>query len=166
MSEKIHSTKHAKERALQRLGDGRVLTAALTKAAFGQGKEFSQFKGALHSYLRSKISGDGHYVAKVYDDYVWVFENSYGHRLITVYKLPEECSPSSSFLVAPADYEPKCILLTNKKTGDVRYWSATKGMTDDICEALEFNNQIKAANYLANDKVLRGYSADWDIDLF
>lgn len=166
MSEKIYSTEHAKERALQRLADGRALTATLTRAAFGQGKEFSQFKGALHDYLRSKISGDGHYVAKVYEDYVWVFENKYGHRLITVYKLPEEYCPSSSFLIAQADYEPKCILLTNKKTGDIRYWSATMGMTDDICEALEFNNQIKAANYLANDKALRMYSTDWYIDLF
>lgn len=159
----MHVTDHAKMRGEQRLDER--LSKRDAETAFSKGKEFSRYDGELKDYLRSK-SRDGHYVAKAYEDAVWVFENSYGHRLLTVYKLPAELTPSSKFEISKKALEPRCIALTSKKDGSTRYWTDRGELSEDIADALEFRSQIQAENYFANNRELGRLSADYDVAIF
>lgn len=164
MNKKVYLTRHSKIRGEQRLAGG--VSADKAAKAFKKGKEFSSFKGELSEYIRQKCSDNGRYVAKVYDDALYIFENRLGCRLLTVYKLPEELLPIEKYLIENDELEPKCIMLTDKLTGKIAYLTEFGEITEDICEAVEFKNQKKAANYLANNRRLQELRAQYEIGLF
>lgn len=164
MKKKAYVTRHASIRGEQRMERG--LTQYEVDSAFKSGKEYSDFEGELSEFLKSKSFGFGHYVAKAYDGMIYIFENKLGHRLITVYKIPEEFLPIDRFLIKDEDLEPKCIMLTDKRTQEVSYIGPNGVLTKDIVDAIEFRSQKKAIRYIENNNRLQCLSSEYDITMF
>lgn len=166
MSDKLYLTQHSKVRAAQRFSADNVLTEAKAKKAFKYGKEFTYFIGKLYNYLKEKqdIKHNGHVILKVFDDYVWIFQNGYGHRLVTVYKLPEEFLPVDDFI--DSERNPAIITLTNKKTGLTYYWG-TEGMVPGLYDEtiIDFTSRVKAKNYIANNAELQRLAENYELGL-
>lgn len=87
---KVYLTRHSSVRFDERTDYVPAERQALANKAFKKGYEFSQFNAPLSDFLKSISFDGGKYVAKILDDYVYIFNNANGHRLLTVYKVPEE----------------------------------------------------------------------------
>ena len=123
-------TFHAKERTLERT---------------------RRFEGAFYDYLCSKqINGCG-YILRVYEDNVYIFD-AILKRLLTIYPVPEEYLPVSSFFVS--DRCP-CIIIASFPDGHSEYvCSDSTVLTGDIALATEFRTKQKAENFLRNNNWL------------
>lgn len=163
MKKKAYVTKHAAMRGEQRLGGVSQTDANL---AFCSGLDAHEFKGELSRFLLEKSSGAGHYVAKVRGDAVYIFENKLGHRLITVYRIPEEYLPIERFKIKEEELGPRCIMLSDKRTGATMYLRADGSLTEDIADAVEFRSQKQAARYVANNAKIQSLLEDYDFAMF
>lgn len=166
MKQKSTLTKHAKVRFEERSSYNKTEQQNNADHALNRGYDCCCFKDPLFTFLRDRINCtlNGAKVAKVYNDYVYIFSNI-GHKLITVYKLPEEYLPADQYLIPQTDLESCLIFLENKKTGKIVYWGES-GITEDIAEAIEFKTQIKANRYLLNNVTLGKLSVEYHITVF
>lgn len=57
-------------------------------------------------------------------------------------------------------------MLESKTSDEYYYWAVNGGLTKDLDEVLEFTSQVKANNYLNNNKELDNYRDNYDISLF
>jgi len=163
---KVFLTNHSKIRFDERTDYPSGITTELATKAFNVGYVFSQFKAPLSDFLKSISYDSGKYVAKIYNNYVYIFNNCNGHRLLTVYAVPEDYLPVEQYLVSMSELGRCVIVLTNKHTSQQVYWNEFGGLTEDIDEALEFTSQIKAINYMNNNLALDNYRDTYDITLF
>lgn len=163
MKKKVYLTRHSKVRYDERtdIHDGQEANA---QVAFNKGLEFSNFIDPVKSFLNEKSGSDGRYVAKIYEGNVYVFENRLGHRLLTVYKVPEEYLPIDKYLLKSEDMGEAVIVLTDKETDEYFFWNEDEP-TDSILDALIFNNQVKAANYLKNNRELQELMDNYNIEV-
>lgn len=162
----LYLTTHSKVRFNERSDYDYNQQISHATKAFKEGLEFSRFKEPFNSYLKELgYESNGRYVPKVYHQYVYIFENRCGHRLITLYPVPEEYQPCEQYQISKEDHRLTYIVLTNKDNGKIYYWSDC-GIVDNIQEAIEFNNQVKASNYLNNNGQLNDLSYDYDIELY
>lgn len=163
---KVYLTDHSKVRFDERTNISAASRTDVATAAFKKGYEFAEFKEPLATFLKSISYDDGKYVAKIYKEYVYIFNNYHGHRLLTVYSIPEEYLPVEKYLIPENELESCMIALTSKKDGKILFWSECSAPTDDICEALEFKTQIRAQNYINNNKELDLYKDKYEIEIF
>lgn len=163
---KVYLTRHSQNRFDERTDFVTAERQKLANKAFNSGHIFSCFKEPVYSYLKSISYDDGKYVAKVFEDYVYIFNNCNGHRLLTVYKVPEEYLPVDQYLIAKDELKRCGILLVSKAGNETYYWSEYGTLTKDIDLMLEFTSQIKANNYINNNNALDNYKDDYDIRLF
>ena len=87
MQTKIILTKHAKDKAKQRLGLNASALGNLAYAAFTLGTQQINTKGKLKKFLEGKHLNHNNNDARVYGENVFFFT---GTRLITVYQLPND----------------------------------------------------------------------------
>ena len=166
INEKIYLTTHSKLRFKQRTDlqtiDNQEQNA---EAAFKNGYGFAQFKEPIFSFLKDLgYDSGGRYVPKIYNDCVYIFNNIGGHRLLTVYKVPEEYLPIEEYLIRDDELQKCIIMLTHKDTGE-KFYGNGWGIADDIDEALEFTSQIKANNFINNNNQIKELKDDYYVML-
>ena len=164
-NKKVFLTNHSKERFGERTGYDPSQYSKIASTAFKKGLGFSRFNGAMSDFLKALNFGDGRYVAKVYDGKVFIFNNSFGHRLLTVYSVPAELLPVDQYVIPQEELTPCCIILLDKNGCDDYYWSEF-GPTKNLEDAVEFKSKVKANNYITNNRDLSKYLNDYNIELF
>lgn len=165
-NKKVFLTNHSKVRFSERTNYQSNEQEQLATSAFRYGHEFAECTEPLSTFLKSISYDAGKYVAKIYKDNVYIFNNFCGHRLLTVYAVPEEYLPIDKYLIQKEELNRCMIALTDKKTNKISYWHEFGGLTDDICEALEFTNQVKATNYINNNQEIDSYKDTHEIEIF
>lgn len=166
MKNKIYLTNHSKKRLQQRTDYNVAEYEKLANIAFRKGYEAMDFVGELSDYIQSLCSKQGAYVAKVYNGVIYIFNNYLGHRLLTVYKVPEEYLPTNKFLI---DSKSLCrcnIILEDRETKESFYWSMDNDLTEDIDCAAEFSSQPKARNFINNNGSLQAYQDRYEIIVY
>ncbi len=82
----LHSTKHAKKRAKERLGWNKSVLKKMMWRAFYQGIGEAETTGALQRYLKAQYAKECEADnAKIYGQNVFIFKQNV---LITIYRLP------------------------------------------------------------------------------
>lgn len=166
MKKKIYLTTHSKERLQQRTDYSNAEYERRAATAFKKGYESTAFTGKLAEYLQSLCHNQGAYVAKIYDDVIYIFNNYCGHRLLTAYKVPEEYLPIDAFFVKRKTLSRCNIILEDRETGKIYYWSEYNDLTEDIEEAAEFSSQPKAKNFINNNGSLQNYIDKYEIIVY
>lgn len=165
MKKDLYLTTHSKERFEQRTDYDYNKQVSNATQAFKKGYEFSRFRDPLFGYLKSlSYDSNGRYVPKIFDDFVYIFENRSGHRLITVYPVPGEYHPCSQYAINTDDLKTTYIALCEKQGNKVFYWGED-GLVTSLDDAIEFKSQIKANNYLNNNGCLNELTVDYTIEL-
>lgn len=166
MKKQIFITDHAKVRLAERTTLKPIDWEYYTKKAFTEGLETSAFEDPLRSYLKELCHNQGQFVAKVYNRIVYIFNNNHGSRLITVYPIDEQYSDTEKYRIRIDDLQSFCkIQLTNKRTGDIFYWSVMNNLTTNLDEIKEFKNQISANNFINNNFALDYYLDDYKVEI-
>jgi len=163
MKKDVKLTKHSKDRFNQRTDFNETVRQQNAKKAFRSGYEFSNFVDPVYSFLKGICYESGRYVAKIYKDYIYIFNNENGHRLLTVYKVPDQYLPLDKYLIKNEELARCWIALENKATGELSYWSECGGIAENLEDILEFRNQIAAENYINNNMELKKYRKDYKI---
>ena len=159
----VHLTTHSKNRFNERTEYAYEEYEQLALKAFKHGYEFSRFKEPFATCLAGLCHQGGRYLAKVYDNHIYIFNNAYGHRLLTIYPVPDEYLPIEQYLYPKAETARCIIALVDKETNEQYYWGEYGGLTKDIDEVLEFRTQVQATNYLNNNYELDSYKDFYDL---
>lgn len=164
---KIFITDHAKERFQQRTTISEKNYQWYTDEAFKHDLESAEFTGTLKSYLESLCHDQGQFVAKVFHNIIFIFNNNCGHRLVTVYPLPDEYKKLDDFKLHSNELFPCKIKLIHKETGQEYYWGKYNrfAFDDDIDDIATFKNQVSANGYIKNNNALDSYLDYYDIEL-
>lgn len=159
-------TDHAKERLAERTTISPKNYQWYVDEAFKNGSDYSEFKGDLKIYIEKLCHDQGQFIAKIYGKRIYIFNNDHGHRLLTLYDIPEEYSNLDKYKIHANEYITDCrIRLTEKKSGKEYYWSQYNRLTTDPEEMREFKNQISANKYIHNNYSLDYYLDDYILEV-
>lgn len=111
--------------------------------AWKYGKKLSAFIDPFFSYLLTKQHYGEKTSVKVYDGFIYVFDNRY-HKLITSYPVPEEYIPTKKYEGSEAC---PCVILVDDS------WY----VSEDGEERTVFHSKQKAYNFILNNSNLEGH---------
>lgn len=152
---------HAKLRFQERTTLTKNEQHNITQNAYKHGHAISRFVEPFFTYLNERQLNGHYYSVRVYDRYIFVFDNQ-KKVLVTIYPIPDEYLPIENFLHEHST--PTIIMLVPKdKSLATLFVMEGEKFTEDIAKALEFKNREKALNYIKNNYSLRAIEERYDL---
>lgn len=126
--------------------------------AFKNGFKANHFSGEFYDFLSSKSLDNGRATVRVYQGYIYVFDNHNG-ILVTVYEVPEKFKGEVEGLSGAGGESGlsggPCIVIV-RRGAERLYVAECDELVSDIALAIEFKTEQRAKNYIKNNANLSG----------